>query len=63
MLSAAKHPRKLSQPAPLWAFDENLRLRLSPMLCWDSSLPVVAQNDAVKVIADFQGRALAGAPS
>jgi len=30
MLSGAKHPRKLSHSVPLWAFDEILRLRLSP---------------------------------
>jgi hypothetical protein len=58
MLSAAKHPRKPSYPAPLWAFDEILGLRLSPTLYWDSSLlhpsngkrgrrrgPRLAQND------------------
>jgi hypothetical protein len=38
MLSGAKHPRKPSYPAPLWAFDEILGLHLSPTLCWDSSL-------------------------
>jgi len=46
MLSAAKHPRTLSHRAPLWAFlMKSLGLRLRPTPCWDSSLPVVAQND------------------